>query len=88
MKKLVFVALMLLIVGCQEESQPIKVACVGDSITFGAGIVNREKNSYPAQLQEYLGDGYEVRNFGVSATTVLCEGKQPYVQTKQYQESL
>ncbi len=88
MKKLVFVALMLLIVGCQEESQPIKVACVGDSITFGAGIVNREKNSYPAQLQEYLGDGYEVKNFGVSATTVLCEGKQPYVNTDQYKASL
>ena len=29
----------------------IKVACVGNSITYGAGISNREKNSYPAQLQ-------------------------------------
>lgn len=33
----------------------IKVACVGNSITYGAGISNREKNSYPAQLQYYLG---------------------------------
>lgn len=90
MKRLVLTALtLLLLVGCQEqEPQIIKVACVGDSITFGAGIANREKNSYPAQLQEYLGDGYEVKNFGVSATTVLCEGNYPYVETDQYKASL
>lgn len=47
----------------------IKVACVGNSITYGAGISNREKNSYPAQLQYYLGDDYEVRNFGSNGAT-------------------
>ena len=29
----------------------IKVACIGNSITYGANIPNRNKNSYPAQLQ-------------------------------------
>lgn len=43
---------------------PIKVACVGDSITYGTGIANREQESYPAQLQRLLGPEYEVRNFG------------------------
>ena len=33
--------------------QKVKVACIGNSFTYGAGIVNREKNSYPAQLQVY-----------------------------------
>ena len=66
----------------------IKVACVGNSITYGAGIVNREKNSYPAQLQEYLGDNYEVKNFGVSARTVLIKGDYPYVETDVYKQSL
>ena len=36
-------------------AQPIKVACVGDSITLGVGIPSPETNSYPAQLQKMLG---------------------------------
>ncbi|MFI3267439.1 MAG: GDSL-type esterase/lipase family protein [Rikenellaceae bacterium] len=66
----------------------IKVACIGNSITFGAGVVNRELNSYPAQLQGYLGDEYEVYNFGVSGTTVLSKGDKPYIKTEEYKKSL
>ncbi|MEG1685423.1 MAG: GDSL-type esterase/lipase family protein [Bacteroides sp.] len=65
----------------------IRVACVGNSITYGARIVNREKNSYPAQLQAYLGDNYEVKNFGVSGCTLLSKGNHPYIKTKAYAES-
>ena len=65
----------------------IKVACVGNSITYGAGIPNREKNSYPAQLQYYLGDGYEVRNFGSNGATAQSDGDYPYVRTGVYSES-
>ena len=36
------------------QAQKIKVACVGNSVTYGHGIENREKNSYPAQLQRML----------------------------------
>ena len=32
---------------------PIKGACGGKSSPYGGGSVNRDKNSYPAQLQEY-----------------------------------
>lgn len=66
----------------------IKVACIGNSITYGAGIVNRDQNSYPAQLQQYLGDAYEVRNFGVNARTLLSKGDLPYIQTGEYKASL
>ena len=65
----------------------IKVACVGNSITYGAGISNREKNAYPAQLQYYLGDGYEVRNFGSNGATAQSDGDYPYVHTSVYGES-
>lgn len=67
---------------------PVKIACVGNSITFGATIQNRELNSYPAQLQAYLGEGFEVKNFGVSATTLLNKGNSPYKNKEKYKESL
>ena len=44
----------------------IKVACVGDSITYGHGVENWKQNNYPAQLQQILGDKYNVANFGSS----------------------
>ena len=46
--------------------EKIRVACVGDSITFGAGVEEREKNNYPKVHGGLLGDKYEVKNFGVS----------------------
>lgn len=70
------------------ESAKIKVACVGDSITFGAGIPDRDTNSYPAQLGKTLGDGWEVKNFGVSGHTLLKKGDAPYVNSAQYQKAL
>ena len=36
--------------------QKTKVACVGNSVTFGAGIADRANDSYPAQLQILLCD--------------------------------
>ena len=74
-------------IGCFAE-KTIRVACIGNSITYGAGISNREKNCYPAQLQEYLGKGYEVRNFGVNGCCVLSKGDYPYLQTDSYKASL
>ncbi|MEY4378897.1 MAG: hypothetical protein RLZ85_778, partial [Verrucomicrobiota bacterium] len=50
-----------------RAAEPIKVACVGDSITLGSGA--QKGKSYPAQLQGLLGDGYQVGNFGVSGRT-------------------
>jgi acyl-CoA thioesterase-1 len=62
----------------------IRVACVGDSITFGSGVKDRDANSYPAVLNRLLGDGYEVRNFGVSGTTLLKSGDKPYWKQKAF----
>ena len=65
----------------------IKVACIGNSITYGANIPNRNKNSYPAQLQAYLGSDYEVRNYGISGCTLLSKGDYPYVKTRAFADS-
>lgn len=87
MKKLFLVCLALLTGATASWAERIKVACVGNSITYGAGIANREKNSYPSQLQYFLGDGYEVKNFGSNGATALVSGDYPYVKTAVYKES-
>lgn len=66
----------------------IRVACVGDSITYGAGIENREANSYPAQLGKLLGADYDVHNFGRNATTLLEHSDFPYVSCGEYTNAL
>ena len=79
---------LLLMVLTAVAGGKIKVACVGNSVTWGMTITDREKNCYPAQLQQMLGRGYEVRNFGHSGTTLLHLGHRPYVDQKEYKEAL
>lgn len=76
------------ILGYTADNDTIKIACVGDSITYGAGLQERETESYPAQLQQLLGSGYTVQNFGVSSTTALKDATPPYVGTQEYTASL
>ncbi len=64
----------------------IRVACVGDSITAGVGAAKRE--SYPDQLGKMLGQRWQVRNFGVSGSTLLNHGDKPYQKQKAFQAAL
>lgn len=66
----------------------IRVACVGDSITFGAGIKDRQHDSYPAVLGDLLGNGWDVRNFGHSGATLLKKGNLPYDKQKEHEAAL
>lgn len=79
---------LLLLLQMLVPEKTIHIACVGDSITYGAGIANREKNAYPQQLQEMLGDAYQVHNFGVNGRTALKNGDYPYDATTAYQNAL
>jgi lysophospholipase L1-like esterase len=72
----------------QDYQGTIRVACVGDSITYGDGIENRLKACYPAQLGRMLGDTWEVRNFGVSGATMLKQGDLPYWQQQAFEDVL
>ena len=70
---------------CRAASaDAVRVACVGDSITFGWGL----QMTYPARLGRWLGTNYEVRNFGVSATTLLHRGDFPYIGRPDYTNAL
>lgn len=64
---------------------PIRVVCVGDSITEGKSL---GKRTYPNQLQEMLGDKWKVANFGVSGRTLLKKGDFPYWSEKAYKNAL
>lgn len=77
-------AIMFLAVVSNLDAAKIKVACVGDSITYGAAIKEREKNCYPAQLRNLLGEKYEVQNFGRNGATLLRKGDLPYRKTPQF----
>ncbi|MGD9420494.1 MAG: sulfatase-like hydrolase/transferase [Verrucomicrobiota bacterium JB025] len=67
-----------------HAGDPTRVACVGDSITYGFGIEKRKALSYPAQLQGLLGDQWIVGNFGKNGATVLKKGHAPYWKAPQF----
>lgn len=72
-------------------AQPVikpKLACIGDSITEGSGLSDPASQSYPAKLGRLLAPTHNVRNFGVSGTTLLSKGDMPYVKQSQYKASL
>ena len=66
----------------------VKVACIGDSITDDHGIDLRDANGYPAQMQKMLGAGYNVRNFGISARTLMDSGDFPYMKESLWEDAL
>ncbi len=63
------------------EQDPVRVACVGDSLTAGG---------YPEELQAVLGDRYDVENFGRSGSTVTGypSDNKAYTTFNAYQDSL
>lgn len=65
----------------------IKVACIGDSITYGYGILDWTQNNYPTLLQDLLGDSYHVQNFGVNGGCVQTETDHPYTNYNIYPDS-
>jgi lysophospholipase L1-like esterase len=68
--------------------KPIRISCVGNSITFGSRLADPHKESYPAQLQQCLGNGYVVKNFGVRGRTVIKDCDRSYMATPAYQAAL
>lgn len=70
-----------------SQGKVIKIACIGNSITDGSGLKNPAKEAYPMVLQQLLGDGYDVHNFGRSGATVLRHGDNPYWKTLKFREA-
>lgn len=75
-----------------SQIKKIKVATVGDSITYGAGAYNEQNKvdaslTYPARLSEMLGGGVEVRNFGIAGRKAM-KGADCFMNEPEYKASL
>lgn len=66
-----------------ENRRIYQVYCIGDSITYGKGLKKEERltSSYPARLQQMLGAGYEVINYGASGRTLMDIPERSYRDT-------
>lgn len=89
---LLIIVSFLLVLPSMAASKPkgekVKVACVGNSVTYGYGLKDREHDAYPVRLQQMLGAEYDVRNFGHSGATLLTHGHNPYVKLPEYKAAL
>lgn len=84
-----FVSVLLVAVAAHTLAvAALKVACVGDSITAGYALADPARDAYPAQLARLLGGDYEVRNFGVSAATLMDAGNYTYRTRPAHDEAL
>ncbi|GAA5497600.1 hypothetical protein Rhal01_03796 [Rubritalea halochordaticola] len=77
----------------RSDTATVRIACIGDSITFGSGTKDRLQNSYPLQLQDLLGKNYEVKNFGNPGRGVVRKSmrgkeKRAYFFMKEHQQAL
>lgn len=88
MKLLFLTLLSVSIFSVTAFSDAIRIACVGDSITYGAGIKDRKNMNYPVQLGKMLGPKYEVKNFGNSGSTMLKKGDKPFWKQREYKAAL
>lgn len=75
MKKIKFISAIVLLSNLlsinSNAATPIRVVCVGNSITEGSGLSNAASEAYPVLLKNLLGSNYEVMNAGVGGKTMF-----------------
>ena len=66
---------------------PLKIFCIGDSITQGYGLTNASGQQamayrgYPAKLGELLGAQAKISHYGAGGTTYFRNGPHPFEKT-------
>src|SRR5690606_36440351 len=83
-------AVICLMLACaaEAEGQPLRIMCLGDSITHGHGLVDEDGNpakmelGYPRRLGELLGPQAEVAGYGVPGATYFRQGFTPIANTE------
>ena len=82
---------LLALSGCLEKTgglKPLRVVCLGDSITYGHKLADPERESYPAQLARLSHGQWNVLNSGVNGATVLNKGDIPITTQKAYERAI
>ena len=88
LKTILSLILVLTLNGVMARQKPLKVACIGNSVTYGAGLKDPATESYPAVLQNLLGTGYQIANFGRNGATLLKKGHRPYFRTPEFKAAI
>ncbi len=66
-----------------------RIACIGDSVTYGAGVLGKRGTStYPVYLQGLVGDDWQVLNYGLTGRTLMNSADVPYMKEEMYPETL
>lgn len=78
----------LLMTTLAHAQHPLRVACVGDSITYGDKLSNRAAQSYPAVLERLSQGHFSVRNYGVNGATALKRTERDWTRTAACREAL
>jgi acyl-CoA thioesterase I len=76
---IVFILLFYLFGSLNQNSNAIRVACVGDSITEGT--------TYPDDLYALLGSNYSVGNFGVGGASISVESEKLYINQPEFNQA-
>jgi len=74
------------------QTRKVRIACIGNSITYGYDLNDPSTEAYPAQLQKQLsltyGNGFLVKKFAVSARTLLKQGDLPIWNEPEFSAAL
>jgi lysophospholipase L1-like esterase len=75
-----------------QEKHQVRMAMVGNSITYGAGLPDPSLDCYPTQLDSMLrgiyGDTVLIRNYGVSGRTMLRATDYPIWNESAFRNAL
>ena len=71
-----------------SQSDTTRIVCVGNSITEGWMTTNPVTDNYTAQLGVLLGNGWLVKNAGVSGRTMLKSGDYPIWNEQKFKDGL
>ena len=97
MKRVLASLILSAVAAVSFAAEKVRVACIGDSITYGLGLPNRDIGSYPSQLQKMLDEKfpgkYEVRNFGNSGRGIYLDSmrgneKRGFRYMKEHKEAV
>ena len=69
-------------------ARPVRLACVGDSLTAGLGMDDPAVESYPAQLGRMLGGRWEVRGFAASGHTASRDFERSFWNHGEFKAAL